>query len=486
MVLQKTKIMFQISSAMNTELKELAIALYEIDALKFGEFVTKVGLKTPVYFDLRVIISHPKLMARLAKTLWKFAEEYSDIAQICGVPYTALPLATLISVNSNIPMLIKRKEAKAYGTKKLIEGNFKRGDRCVIIEDVVTSGSSILETVHTLRKEGLKVTETFVVVDREQGGKKNIENHGIQMRSLYTINTLMAYLLESNKITPKIVKEVTDYLLKYQAPIISVQVSDKRLRTPFHVRASKTKNAIASKLFNLMEAKQSIICLAADLTKADAILELADLTGPHIVILKTHIDIVEDFNDDFIKRLKELAKKHDFLLMEDRKFADIGNTVSLQYQKGIYKIAEWADLITVHAIAGQSIVDGLKNGLKNISEPRGLFILAEMSSKGALTTGEYTQSAVSIAQSSDMVCGVVCQSNIFSNLGLIQLTPGVKLSKSSDDLGQQYNTPESVVNSGADSAVVGRGITEAQDKLAATLEYKKELWTAYLKRVSTQ
>lgn len=255
---------------------------------------------------------------------------------------------------------------------------------------------------------------------------------------------------------------------------------------PFHIRASRCKNAIGSKLFNLMESKQSTICLAADLTKADAVIELADLVGPHIVLLKTHVDIIEDFSDNFIKRLKELAKKHDFLLMEDRKFADIGNTVCLQYEKGIYKIAQWADIVTVHAIAGQSIIDGFKNSLKNISEPRGLFILAEMSSKGALTIGEYVQNAINIAQISDMVVGVVCQSDIFSSPGLIQLTPGVKILKSSDDLGQQYNTPESVVNSGADLAVVGRGITEAEDKLAATLKYKEELWTAYIKRITSQ
>ncbi|XP_068982927.1 uridine 5'-monophosphate synthase isoform X2 [Bombus flavifrons] len=379
-------------------------------------------------------------------------------------------------------MLIKRRETKTHGTKKIIEGNFKPGDSCVIIEDVVTSGSSILETADILRREGLKVTEAFVVIDREQNGKKNIESHGILMRSLYTTTKLMTYLLKANKISPKIVKDVTDYLLISQAPIIS---PDTRLTMPFHIRASRCKNEIGSKLFNLMEFKQSTICLAADLTKADAVIELADLVGPHIVLLKTHVDILEDFSDNFIKRLKELAKKHDFLLMEDRKFADIGNTVCLQYEKGIYKIAQWADVVTVHAIAGQSIIDGFKNSLKNISEPRGLFILAEMSSKGALTIGEYVQNAISIAQTSDMVVGVVCQSDIFSSPGLIQLTPGVKILKSSDDLGQQYNTPESVVNSGADLAVVGRGITEAEDKLAATLKYKEELWTAYIKRITS-
>ncbi|XP_078035781.1 rudimentary-like [Augochlora pura] len=471
------------TSAMDAELKEIAVSLFEIDAIKFGTFVTKIGLKSPVYFDLRVMISQPKVMAQLAKALWKLSEDRENISQICGVPYTALPLATLISVDFDIPMLIKRKEAKEYGTKKMVEGHFKSGDNCVIIEDVVTSGSSILETVQTLRKEGLKVTDAFVVIDREQGGRNNIESHGINMRSLYTVTSLLTYLVEANKITPMIKKDVLDYLVQCQAPVIANQVPECRLRIPFSSRATKTTNEIASKIFKLMETKESTLCLAADLTKADSILQLADLVGPHIVVLKTHVDIVEDFSSDFIKRLQGLAKKHNFLLMEDRKFADIGNTVSLQYQKGIYKIAEWADIVTVHAVAGKSIVDGLENALKNVNEPRGIFILAQMSSKGTLTNDEYAQHAVSIAENSNIAAGIVCQTNIFTNPGLVQLTPGVKLAQSSDSLGQQYNTPESVVKSGADLAVVGRGITEAKDKLTAALEYKKELWTAYKKRL---
>ena len=257
------------------------------------------------------------------------------------------------------------------------------------------------------------------------------------------------------------------------------------MKTPFHIRAEKCKNAIGSKLFHLMESKQSTICLAADLTKADAVIELADLVGPHIVLLKTHVDILEDFSDNFIQRLKELAKKHDFLLMEDRKFADIGNTVCLQCEKGIYKIAQWADVVTVHAIAGQSIIDGFKNSLKGISEPRGLFVLVEMPTKGTLTIGDYVENALSIAENSDVVAGVVSQSHVYPIPEHIQLTPGVDILKSSDDVGQQCNTPESiVVKSGADLALVGRGITEAEDKLAATLKYKEELWAAYIKRIT--
>ncbi|KAG5324498.1 UMPS synthase, partial [Acromyrmex heyeri] len=469
-------------------LKELAIELYDIQAVKFGEFKTKVGLTTPIYFDLRMVISHPKLMLKLAKALWTLVDDPAKVSRICGVPYTALPLATLISVEEKIPMLMKRKEAKSYGTKKLIEGIFLPGENCVIIEDVITSGSSILETVDVLKKENLSVTEAYVLIDREQGGKKNLENHEIKVKSLFVTTQLMKYLLEAGKITPEIVKDVDNYLAANQAPSISVQgVPDDRLKLSYSKRAKLTTNPLASKLLELMESKQTNLCLAADLTKMDAILELANVAGPHIAVLKTHVDIIEDFNENFIFRLKELARQHRFLLMEDRKFGDIGNTVSLQYRHGFYKIAEWADLITVHPISGASVIDALKKSLDNITEPRGIFLVAEMSCKGALTTGDYLKNAVLMAdEASDLVVGFVCQSNLSAQPGLLQLTPGVKLAKSVDGLGQQYNDPQSVINAGADLAVVGRGITEARNGyLKATLEYKKELWNAYEERINT-
>lgn len=266
--------------------------------------------------------------------------------------------------------------------------------------------------------------------------------------------------------------------------LLLLVMPDNRLKLPYGKRAKLTQNPLASTLLELMDWKLSNLCLAVDLTKKDEILELADLAGPHIAVLKTHMDIVEDFCGEFVCRLKQLAKQHEFLLMEDRKFSDIGNTVALQYNNGIYKIAEWADLVTVHPVAGKAVLDALKKSLsQNITEPRGVFLVAEMSCEGTLTKDDYLKSAVSMAEEAvDLVVGIVSQSNHSSEPGLLQLTPGVKLFKGGDNLGQQYNDPQSVVDAGADLAVVGRGITEASDKLKAVLEYKKQLWAAYKKR----
>lgn len=137
---------------------------------------------------------------------------------LCGVPYTALPIATLLSIQAKIPMLMRRKEAKGYGTKKMIEGHYKSGQKCLIIEDVVTSGSSILETVKDLHKEGLIATEAVIILDREQGGRQNLEANKVHMKSLFTMTKFIEILLSHGKITNDTAVKVQDYLKGTQAP----------------------------------------------------------------------------------------------------------------------------------------------------------------------------------------------------------------------------------------------------------------------------
>ena len=117
------------------ELKQIILDLESLNGIKFGSFELKNGITSPIYFDLRVIISKPKLLREIARILWKRVVETIDKPDLlCCVPYTALPLATLISNETDIPMLIRRKEVKNYGTKKIIEGSFENGNHCLIIE----------------------------------------------------------------------------------------------------------------------------------------------------------------------------------------------------------------------------------------------------------------------------------------------------------------------------------------------------------------
>ena len=236
---------------------------------------------------------------------------------------------------------------------------------------------------------------------------------------------------------------------------------------------------MAKKLFALMEDKQTNLAIAADLTSAQGLLELAEATGPEICVLKTHIDILDDFSPQVTKELRHLADKHQFLIFEDRKFADIGNTVSFQYRGGIYRIAEWADIINAHAVPGPGII----SGLKEIGFPlgKGLLLLAEMSSSGTLAQGSYTEQTVKMAEAhSDFVIGFIALRKLSEDPHWIYMTPGVQLATGKDSLGQQYQTPESVIHAGSDVIIVGRGIYGAKDPKSQAKIYREAGWQAYL------
>lgn len=165
-------------------------SLININIIKYGEFTLRSGEISPIYIDLRSIISYPSLLRSVAHALWERVKKLQP-SLLCGVPYAALPLATCISLDQNIPMLMCRKEAKEYGAKKQVEGVFTKGQNCLIIEDVVTTGGSVLQVADILKKQGLQVTDIVVLVDRQQGGKQALMQLGYQLHSVYSLDELI-------------------------------------------------------------------------------------------------------------------------------------------------------------------------------------------------------------------------------------------------------------------------------------------------------
>lgn len=243
-------------------------------------------------------------------------------------------------------------------------------------------------------------------------------------------------------------------------------------------RAEQCSNPTAQKLFSLMDEKKTNLGVAADLTRTQKLLDLADAVGSEICALKTHVDILEDFTPSFITQLQALAEKHNFLIFEDRKFADIGNTVLHQYEGGIYRISDWADITNAHIIPGPGIIEGLRK--IGLPKGRGLLLLAEMSSQGSLAHGLYTEKAIEMAQQyRDYVIGFICQRKLTDDPCFVHMTPGIQLESGKDALGQQYLTPEIAFGKGTDVILVGRGIFGAKDPKNEARIYRKRAWAAY-------
>ncbi len=243
-------------------------------------------------------------------------------------------------------------------------------------------------------------------------------------------------------------------------------------------RIQLTTNPTAKRLFEVIAAKETNLAVAADVTSANELIRLARAVGDEICVLKTHIDVITDFSDDLIAELVSLRDKHNFLLFEDRKFADIGNTVQLQYAQGIYHIVDWADIVNAHVVPGPGIIEGLR--AVGQAKGRGLLLLAEMSSKGNLATGSYTKQTIAWAQQySDIVIGFIGMKKLLDDHKFITMTPGVNLADKGDALKQQYVTPEVAIVGGSDIIIVGRGIYGVSDPTAAAKEYRQAGWQAY-------
>lgn len=248
-------------------------------------------------------------------------------------------------------------------------------------------------------------------------------------------------------------------------------------------RISHCTNPVAKTLLALMTEKKSNLCVNPDLTTCDEVLSIADAVGPSICVLKTHVDIINDFTPAFITELQRIATKHNFLIFEDRKFADIGNTVKLQYEHGIYHIADWARITNAHTLPGPGIIDGLKK--VGLSKGNALLLLAQMSSKDNLFTPDYIRQTITMAeQNKDFVIGFIAQKRLSDAPYFIYFTPGIKLEAGNDALGQQYNTPEhAILKNGVDIIIVGRGIFEAENPAKEAEIYREAGWNAYQKKL---
>ena len=185
-----------------TSLEQFALTLYDVGAVQIGKFRLHSGKRSRIYLDLRILISYPQVLQQAA-LVYKSVLEKLQFDLIAAPPLAGLPLGTAVSLNMNIPMIFPRKTAKSYGTGKEIEGKWKVGQKAVIIDDVVTSGDSIIQAIVPLKAAGLQIKDAVVLIDRQEGGAETLADNGYNLHAAMTVGQVLAVLESHERITSR-------------------------------------------------------------------------------------------------------------------------------------------------------------------------------------------------------------------------------------------------------------------------------------------
>jgi orotate phosphoribosyltransferase len=196
----------------------LAKELWDLGAVQFGEFNIGRTLHSPVYLNPRLLVSNPQALGRLARVIKEETETMlsmrnpaiSPFSLVAGVPFGGLHLATAFSLTCKVPMIYLH--PRKDGSGNVIEGNYVPGQSVLVMDDLITGGTSIVETARELRSAGLTVRDAIVLLDRHQHGRERLRANGINLHAILELETLLNYLMTHGKISEDVYRRCIDYL----------------------------------------------------------------------------------------------------------------------------------------------------------------------------------------------------------------------------------------------------------------------------------
>jgi orotate phosphoribosyltransferase/uridine monophosphate synthetase len=200
----------------------LARILWDLGAIQFGDFTLgRTTLHSPVYVNVRLLISKPKALRRAARLIYHDVRalqrmlhpRVAPFDRVAGIPFGGLHLATVFSLLADVPMVYLHPSKDRDATTPFIEGAYERGETVLLIDDLVTGGGNIIETAATLGMAGLKVKDVVVLLDRHEGAKDRLKANDYNLISILGLETMLNYLMASGKIEEDWYRKSVDYIL---------------------------------------------------------------------------------------------------------------------------------------------------------------------------------------------------------------------------------------------------------------------------------
>lgn len=334
-------------------------------------------------------------------------------------------MAIAFSLCSEIHLIIKRKENKDHTAKCLIEVLYQKGQNYLLIKDVIYSGDNLIKTIRELEKEELKIKTILVVLDRQQGGIDSLIKKWYDIKVLFNPSKVFK-LLKINRLLDK--ESIRKFEYFFAESLLRLK---PRQCLSYQEKQQKSRHEAAQRPLESSLKKKINLLVSVDLIRTEEILKLTQRIRDKIFGLKLQAYIISNFNKSFIQKFKDLAREKDFLLIEDRKLANIGNTRRLHLYQGVYEIPSWTDMVSIYPIVRAQNLQSLK------SHEIGLITIVGMSSSGNLINDNYREKALKISLENPQVMKVISQQKIDNFLLLF--IPEVHLSVTGDDKGQQIH-----------------------------------------------
>ncbi|RPJ50454.1 MAG: orotate phosphoribosyltransferase, partial [Chloroflexi bacterium] len=171
------------------------------------------GLKSPIYLDLRQLVSYPDLLAEVGRAYMSLLKDLS-FDRLAALPYAALPIGTVVSLQGGWPLIYPRKEVKDYGTRAEIEGEYHPGERVAVIDDLATTGESKFEAIEKLTSVGLRIQDVIVLIDRQSGAAEALAQAGYRLHAVLTLTALLDHWEATHRIPPEQVKAAREFMEK--------------------------------------------------------------------------------------------------------------------------------------------------------------------------------------------------------------------------------------------------------------------------------
>lgn len=195
--------------------KEFATFLHSKGAIKFGDFILASGKKSSYYIDLRVVPSYPHEFRKMIKHLQSQISTqigFESFDALVSVPTGGLVIASSLAFEIVKPLIYVRNKPKDYGTSKSIEGKYHQGMKVLMIDDVATTGGSMINAIKLLRQEKISITDAYVIVNRNEGADVSLKNDGVMMHHLIDVSTIAQSLFEQDMIKEDVFNKVRDQI----------------------------------------------------------------------------------------------------------------------------------------------------------------------------------------------------------------------------------------------------------------------------------